>query len=916
MDVYTRIIIESIGFIVFVILLWLILAKTRNNRRLTMRDASLSGSELEDHARKTALGHSVSSRQNYLNWPIPKMNDQYEYIQTVYKGLNDDIRKKRNVPPAAEWLLDNFYIIEEQIKGLRRDFDRKLYTRLPVLSTGPLKGTARIVAVAEELVAHTDGQMDETVISNYLKAYQSHSHSVLMDREIWALPMVLRLALIENIRLLSETIRNTQFQWHKADNLIDDWLEHAETEPERVTKLFRDCLKSADEANPSFIEHLFYRLRRSGLSYSHLLRIIDENLSKFGTTTERVTQMEHNAQSVYTVSMGNSITSLHHLATLDWSDLFESASAIEQILNQDPDGTYPLMDLQTRNYYRSQVEKIASLHGVSEIHIAKEVVALAKEARNNDQMISDESKDNDNTDPVDKRTWHVGYYLMDKGIEKLETRQGKKNRIRRLAVGINRKSAGILYLGSIGLVSLLLVAVAVWYAIISTAPGSIFLWLLAGFAVLIPASEIAVNVVNWIVCRILKPAVFPRLELKNGIPEEMSTIVIIPTLLPDAGRVKELLSAMEGHYLSNRDKNLFFTLTGGFMDSDLPVPQDMSIINAAISGVHELNLKYAEPGLDKFYFFHRSSQFNEQHNKWIGWERKRGALMEFNELVLGSKETSFTYASNKNPPFSKVRYIITLDSDTILPIGMAKKMISTMAHPLNRPVIDRKRGVVVKGYGLMQPRVDVEVASSNRSMFSRIMTGQEGLDPYANAISDVYQDLFGEGIYTGKGIYDLSTFNEVLKTAVPDNSILSHDLMEGSYVRTGLVTDLKLVDNHPSRYNAYAARLHRWVRGDWQLFPLLFRKVVNLLLKRIDNPLSLLSRWKIFDNLRRSLVAPSLIILATLGFCVLPGSLFVWLGFFFLAQAFSFILAVVGYLFSGHVGSGGIKRYMPVMVGI
>ena len=397
----------------------------------------------------------------------------------------------------------------------------------------------------------------------------------------------------------------------------------------------------------------------------------------------------------------------------------------------------------------------------------------------------------------------------------------------------------------------------------------------------------------------------------------MSTIVAIPTLLPDVKRVKELLDNLESHYLANRDENLYFALIGAFKDSDAASRQnDDKVIDAALRGIEELNRKYSQAGVDKFYFFHRESQYNLLNNKWIGWERKRGALMEFNDLVLGATDTSFSFFSCENPPFDHIRYIITLDSDTILPIDMARKMVGTMAHPLNRPVIDPVRGVVVEGYGLMQPRIDVDIESSNKSLFSRIFTGQEGVDPYANAISDVYQDLFSEGIFTGKGIYDLHVFQSVLQNAIPEDAILSHDLLEGSYARTGLVTDLKLVDSHPSKYNSFAARLHRWVRGDWQLLPLMFGKIANRRRGTIKNPLSLLSRWKMFDNLRRSLLAPALLFLAALSFSILPGSLLVWLGFFAVSLGMPFLIALVGYVLSGQIWHDSTKRHMPVIDGL
>jgi cellobiose phosphorylase len=909
MDAYLRLLIEGTVLIgCTLVLLWIFLMKAGKSPRLNMRDASLSSEELEGHAKRIAIEHAVSIKKRSLKSPIVRMNENYKFILNVYQDLNEDLQKKASVPPASEWLLDNFYIIEKQVKGMRRDLKKSDYNRLPILKSGLFKGQIRIFAVAVELVAHTDGQIDEKILTDYLKAYQSHA--VLFDREIVALPMMMTLALIENIRVLCEEIKNTQNQWHKADKIFAKWLENEDDDTKKTIKLFEDSLQSLDEANPSFVEHLFYRLRRSGRSYVEVLRTMDENLNKLGATTEEITQKEHGAQSVNTISMGNTITSIHFFSALDWSELFEAVSMVEQILKQDPDGTYPLMDIATRSHYRTIVEELALGFGVSEIYLANQAIQFATAAytsRDESQLM----------DTVVQKTWHVGYYLIDKGLKSLENKEKKINSFRPKAESMGIKNPGVLYLGAMGLITLLFLFIAVRYSNF-TAPSHLVLFsVLAIIAVLIPASEIAVAAVNWIVCNALKPAFFPRLQLREGIPESMSTIVVVPTLLSDKKRVTELLAGLESHYLSNREEHLYFALVGAFSDADKSVMKDdPGIIETALAGISELNSKYAPTGSDKFYFFHRDSQYNEKNNKWFGWERKRGALMEFNDLILGATDTSFAYVSARKPPFDHIKYVITLDSDTILPMGMAKKMIATMAHPLNQPVIDSERGVVVEGYGLMQPRIEVENESSNKSLFSRIFTGQEGIDPYATAISDVYQDLFGEGIFVGKGIYDLAVFQTIMRDAIPDNTILSHDLLEGSYVRTGLVTDLKLVDSYPSKYNSFSARLHRWVRGDWQLVPILFRKIFDRRHDKIFNPLSRLSKWKMFDNLRRSLVPPSLMLLVFLSFSVLPGSIFFWLSFFLLPQIFPLVMGVIGYLVSARFGNAGIKRYMPVMFGL
>jgi len=889
------------------LLLWLTLFWLGRTHRFNTRDALLTSEELDDHAKKIALEHSVSRKKNLLNWPVPRLNGNYDFILSTYKAINEDLQKKHTVQLSAEWLLDNFYIIEEQVKTLRRELTKRSYLRLPVLRAGPFRGYARIFAIAAELVAHTDGHVDEAILSDYLKAYQSKS--VLFDREIWATPIVLRLALIENIRVLCEDIQHTQQQWQLADEMYDEWLTTEDRDGEKAAKTIIDKIRGMDDINPSLIEHLSFRLRRSGRNSVLVLRTIDSFLIKFDTNIEQLTHREHSARSIGTVSMSNSITSLRDMGTQDFSDLFESASFVDQILRQDPNGIYPEMDLNTRNHYRDRIEEIASVYGVSEIHIAREVLELSKTA------YSDRAGEGASI-PVHNAA-HVGYYLIGDGLETLMRRQGKTAFSYWHTLGTDNRLPRALYFGSILMITLILTAMAIWCPPIISASNRLLLSILAGIAVLIPASEISINLVNWIICRALKPAFFPRLALKAGIPEEFRTMVVVPTLLPDPDRARELLKNLEEYYLVNREENLYFALVSAFRDSDLSFEgNDQSILDAALQETAALNRKYAAQGGDRFFFCHRKRQYNEKNNKWIGWERKRGALMEFNELILGSNTTSFTTLSSNMISSLNIKYVITLDSDTILPMGMVKKMIGAMAHPLNRPVIDPKMGIVTSGYGIMQPRIGVDLVSSNRTLYSRIFTDQGGIDPYANAISDVYQDLFGEGIFTGKGIYDLRAFHTVLKDAIPDNSVLSHDLLEGSYARTALVSDLKLIDSFPSGYNAFSTRMHRWIRGDWQLLPNLLHKTIDRNNKTITNPLSLLSKWKMFDNLRRNLVAPSLMILAALSFTVLPGDIVFWLGAFFLSMQFPLVMALAKFLFASRFSTGKTKRHIPQITGV
>ncbi len=903
--------------LVLVIVAIFIYFKLRKRRSIRILNASLTVEELELRAKRTAIDHVLTSKRILLNWPVTHVNESYKKILDLYTELNDNLNHKRAVPPAAEWLLDNFYIIEEQVKGIRADMSKKSYYRLPVLRKGPFKGYTRVFAIAMEFTESVDGQIDESTLLRYLEAYQSHT--ILFDREIRMIPMMLRIALIESTRSLCENIGETQIMWNKANDIVDKWWSDDISDPEKIVKLFKNTIESIDEVNPSFIEHLFYRLRRSGRSYSNVLKYIDEHLDSLGTDTERVAQIEHNRQAVSTVSMGNYIMSFRYIASVNWSRLFDSLSFVEKILDQDPRGSYATMDSASCSYYVSRIEKLAKQYGVSELHIAREAIALAKNAEA--ELLEDGSVDNSKL-----RRTHVGYYLIDNGVDTLlKGIKGKKTpqngMPQKLIHWVAQKKVA-LYFGTIGISTALIVLLAYNIAIrteMSTVGvyQTVILAILSCFALVIPASEIVIVLNNWIIGTIKQPAVFPRLELKSGIPDDMKTMVVVPAILSNNHRVDELLENMENHYLANREKNLYFALIGAFKDSRSPdINSDQGLLNHAIEGIKALNERYGFEQEERFYFYHRKSVYNKQDDIWTGWERKRGALMEFNEMLLGSATTSFIHYAQNSFNVKDIKYIITLDADTVLPFDMAKKMIGTMAHPLNLPVIDPQRHIVLEGYGLMQPRVTFDMDSSNKSAFARIFTGLVGMDPYASAVSDVYQDLFGEGIFTGKGIFDMKVFHSVLKDVVPENAVLSHDLLEGSYVRAALVSDLELVDAYPTRYNSYMTRLQRWIRGDWQLIPWLNRTIYNKNNRLVLNPLSNISIWKIFDNLRRSLVAPSIILLVFLGLTILPGSGYFWIGFAGLVLWLPFIIVTIDQISIKNLVSHTSKRHLTGFFGL
>ena len=911
---YVLILLATIGLI--------IITRLRKKRRIQIFNASITVEELEMRAKRTAQDHTISRNGKSANWPIAHMNESYKVIIDLYSSLNDDLNQKKAVPPAAEWLLDNFYIIEEQVKAMRTELTKKTYYKLPVLKNGLYQGYTRIFAIAMEFVSVVDGQIEEGTLQKFLQGYQTHT--ILFDREIRMIPLMLRLALIENVRTKCENIKETRRKWNIANNIFDKWLADENIETSKMIKLIKNTSEAIGDVDSSFIEHLFYRLRRSGRSYSNILKYFDEHLEIYGTSAERIVQQEHNTQANVTVSMGNYIMSFRNINSIDWSKVFDNLSYLEQILLKDPRDFYASMDLSSRGRYLQQIEIFATRFGVSELHIARVVVDLALAA---EKEMSDSEFPNN---LMLKRT-HVGYYLLDDGAIELEDLQkGKKTNNTQKRIAWITSHLGTVFISVIALFTGMII-IAAYKGAIETDPSNVtvsfflsktwFLQLLTAIVLIIPASEIAVTLNNWLISAITRPAFFPRLELKKGIPDSMKSIVVMPAILNHEVRVTELLGHLENHYLANKEKNLYFALIGAYKDSKYQdEKENQQILHYAIHGVAELNKKYRNPsdenGEEIFYFYHRRSVFNEVDKIWTGWERKRGALMEFNEMLLGSTTTSFIPYSGNQLKGADIKYIITLDADTILPYDMALKMIGTMAHPLNLPIIDDERHIVVKGYGLMQPRVTFDMDSSNKSTFARIFTGMVGMDPYAGAVSDVYQDLFGEGIFTGKGIYDMKVFYNILKDVVPENAVLSHDLLEGSYVRAALVSDLELVDAYPSKYNAYATRLQRWIRGDWQLIPWLNRIIYNRNDRLIINPLKNISIWKIFDNLRRSLVAPSVLVLIFLGFTILPGSSLFWFGFIGVTFWFPFLLAAISQISFINVGNKKSKRHLSGFFGL
>ncbi|WP_231701848.1 GH36-type glycosyl hydrolase domain-containing protein [Crassaminicella thermophila] len=853
--------------------------------KIEIKDVLLNHEELNNHGKEIAKMHSVYKKPAKIRSLLVRLNNNFKIIASIYKYLNEEMKKGNELSPASEWLLDNFYKIEEQVKVIRQNFNKDKFLKLYILNNGFLKGYPRAYAIALELVSHTDGRVDEELLVNFIKAYQYNR--ILSISEIWSLALMIRLALIEKIRNISEKIYENQNEWKKVES-ID--LKH----PENLLDNIKRNLSNIDEINYSYIEHLLKKIRKDGLESGQAIDFIEKTLIEFDTSIDKVIDFEHKEQAARKNSIGNAIISLNIVSKLDWNDIFESLSVVDEILREDPANIYSKMDFESRDYYRHQIEKISQKCSVPETQVARKVIEYAKEAKDDDL----------------EKVKHVGYYIVDKGRKKLLKELGCKA----LKCYLNDYPTWV-YLVPIILLTGSIVLLLTNYAYKNS--NSIALSLLVGIIASIPASDVAVIIINWIYTHRFSPAFLPKLAYKDGITEDSKTMVVIPTLVPNEKTVEELLEKLEVYFLGNKDKNLYFAIAGDFKDAKEEVqPQDEEIIKKALEGIKRLNDKYAGEE-EIFFYFHRHRQFCSKQQKWMGWERKRGALVELNKLLTGSKDTSYSIISGDiSKLVGKVRYIITIDADTNLPIDTARKLIGTISHPLNKAILNKEKGIVEEGYGLIQPRIGIDVESANKSLFTRVFAGQGGIDPYTTASSDVYQDLFGEGIFTGKGIYDLQMFNEVFKDAIPDNTILSHDLLEGSYIRTGLTTDIELIDGYPSKYNSYMMRLHRWIRGDWQLIKWLFPKIKNRMGKIVKNPLSRLSKWKIIDNLRRSLIPVSVFMFLLLGLTVFPGKSYIWVGFAIFTIAFPFVMECFNCLINRYYKTAGEKINAKVIYGL
>jgi cyclic beta-1,2-glucan synthetase len=799
--------------------------------------AELFGVErLEQHGESLALAQRALGEPAKGRPLLARVEDNGRVLREAYRAIAKAIREERAITPAAEWLVDNFHVVDEQLREIRDDLPVDFYRTLPKLADGPLTGYPRVYGIAWAFVAHTDSRFDPEMLRRFVRAYQRVQP--LRIGELWAVAITLRIVLVENLRRLTEAIVRGRAARQAADALADDLLGIGER-PATQAALTLQRLAGGPLVT-AFAVQLVQRLRNQDPAVTPALRWLDKRLAAQGTTPDDIVRVEHQREAAMNVTVRNVIMSMSLMSALDWAEFFESVSLVDEVLRADTE--FGAMDFVTRDAYRHAIEELARGSGRSELDVAREATG---------------------------GTDHCGVHLIGGGRLAFERALGCRpptiRRLRRACVAAGAPG----YLGTIILFSGLILGLPLLHSGVAGvgAAGLVLLGLLA----LVPASDLAIALVNRGVTALLGPGALPRLELRDGVPSSLRTMIVVPTLLTGRAEVEEQIERLEVHYLANPDGDLHFALLSDWTDARAEnVPGDDETLAAAREGIARLNRRHGPAPGDgrRFLLLHRRRVWNEGEQAWMGWERKRGKLHELNRLLRGAPDTTFM-TSDASPARTggglnaahgipaDVRYVITLDADTRLPRGAVKRLVGTMAHPLNRP-----------RYAVLQPRVTPPLPGGTGSLFARLSAGPSGIDPYAAAVSDVYQDLFGEGSYTGKGIYDVDAFEAALAGRVPENALLSHDLFEGLFAHAGLVTDIELFESAPSHYGVAAARQHRWARGDWQLLPWILRARVPLI-----------GRWKMVDNLRRTLSAPAAFLTLLAGWTAPAASPGVWTAF-------------------------------------
>ncbi|HSE00793.1 MAG TPA: glucoamylase family protein, partial [Burkholderiales bacterium] len=860
----------------------------------SIREELFSIERLEQHAGSLAAAQPVIAGRVTGRSLAVRLRENESVLLDAYRAIAHAVGAGRAITPAGEWLLDNYHLVEEQIREIRDDLPPDYYRQLPKLATGPFAGFPRVFGVAWAFVAHTDSRFDPGMLRRFVLAYQRVQP--LTIGELWAVAITLRIVLVENLRRAARRIVTSRAARQEADALADRLLGVNAHPAEPI----RTVLQQYEQASlpGAFAVQLVQRLRDQDPTVTRALMWLEERLAAQGTTADQIVHDEHQRQGATNVTVRNIITSMRLISDVDWAELFENVSLVDEMLRSGSD--FAGMDFPTRNLYRSAIEELARGSKLTELEIAREALLAANNPERQAQGDGAHRRDGD---PC-LRERDPGYHLIAGGRRAFEAKVGFRAPLRSWPGRFTATTGIGGYIGIIGMAAAIILSLPLFVLAGAGIQGG---WLvLLALLGLIPSIDAAMALVNRGITRGFGATILPGLELRDGVPSHLRTVVAVPTLLTTQAALEEQIERLEIHHLASPERELHFALLSDWRDAATEtVEGDDALFDAAAAGIARLNRRHGPAaGGDRFLLLHRRRVWNEGQKRWIGWERKRGKLHELNRLLRGAADTTFVGVGR--PPFTPppappagVRYIITLDADTRMPREAARRLVGKMAHPLNHPRFDAGTRRVVEGYGVLQPRVTPSLPIGREgSLFQRVFSSTSGIDPYASAVSDVYQDLFGEGSYTGKGIYDVDAFEAALDGRVRESTLLSHDLFEGTFARAGLASDIEVVEEFPSRYDVAAARQHRWARGDWQLLPWILGRGDAAggddrdVIKRASS-LPLLGRWKMLDNLRRSLSAPASIIALLAGWALPLPAAAVWTGFVVSTIALSTLLPVL-----------------------
>jgi cyclic beta-1,2-glucan synthetase len=771
---------------------------------------------------------------------LKKVRQDRKWVQEVCNDLTEANRVGQGATGVAEWLIDNEYMVAKTVRDILLNLPGRFFRTLPTLVDEPhSRSFPYIYCLARDIISETKLHLThDHIVTFILNEQQSRQLSIA---ELWALPQMLRVALIESIKGLALRAQTDLCDSQQAAYWANRLIAGNKRDVNQLFSLMAEL--SVAKPHPS----LYFASQLIDFLYDETAVLVPIQAwieRSFDNPLNELMLQEQNRQAGDQLAIANAFTSLRQLIQLDWKEIFEQLSCVEQTLKKDPSGIYPEMDFTTRDRYRQVIEELSLRSKRDENAVARIVVGMTQEMATT-------------TEPIESLP-HVGYFLNGAGRKKLLKQLGCNDSIHCRFTTWVKEHHTPLYLYGVSLLTLSSL-VCFWIFVLPGVEKSLALSLL--LLSLLPVSQLSVLVLNYLVVRLLPTNPLPKMDfLQSGIKDEFKTLVVVPTLLLSSESIKADLEKLEIRYMSNRDNNLLFSLFSDYTDSTLQSEEsDLPLLQEMVDGVRRLNNLYGEI----FVLFHRDRSWCESEQKYIGWERKRGKLEQLNALLDGARPDYAEQLIQVGLPeqLEGVRFVITLDSDTQLPHGSARRMIETLAHPMNRPRFDEKGMLVAGTYTIIQPRVTSSLPSTNVSTFSRLFSESIGVDPYNRVVSDVYQDLTGEGSYHGKGIYDVKAFHRLLTNRFPEDLILSHDLIEGAHVRVGLATDIELYDEFPPDYISYIGRMHRWVRGDWQIAIWALPWVPLAGGGWGQNPLSWFSRWKVFDNLRRSLVPVSMVLL-------------------------------------------------------